>query len=320
MLADQYTTKGYGRWSDCSVVLRTYLTSCTKDPTKAIRAIMCQLYQLRATHVVPLAKQLQSLQILARPKKSDEAERAIFGIHPDPSAKGKSKAATDIDTKRHKLVAAACKEHAGVSGSAAAERLYLNLVHSAAGKGSVQDDAFGWSLLVRTVAPWRTVDDKSKARVYKRMANFAVFEESLSRSYRAQLVHSGNVLELRAKLRITMRRLTGQADWDFVDHHHTSSAPPAPTNKTDAQARKKARRKALKNSSVTDNPASSSDDDAEQVLTEHSHKSHEDIITKIMRYARRSVVASMDGSEGGVLHPDVSAALDASEQASQMCQ
>jgi hypothetical protein len=302
MLAYQHQNKGYGRLADCSVALRACITALCKSPDadEGVKKAIQLLYQLRKSHVIPLQKHLQSLRLPERPTSSPEAEKAINGNNTDPNTKGKGKASVDAD-RRHNFVLAACTPPAVESPTEAVEQLALNMTRSIVSNGAVDTDAFGWPLILRTTLSWRTVHEKSRGRLLKKIAQFAVIEEAFARNYRANVLHSGNVLDLRASLRTFMREVTLDADWDFIDYAITSapSAPAIPATSKGGQAQRPRRKAATARATTHD----SDHDDKVALLSPDAQ------IRNIIRAVETSPVASIDGKEGSPVDGHVASLL-----------
>jgi hypothetical protein len=89
----------------------------------------------------------------------------------DDNEKGKG---TELVHKRHQLLASLCVPPLATSPKNTAEHVISNMINSVAGSHSIKADAIGWSFISCMSVPWRTIDKKSKAWAYRRMADFAI--------------------------------------------------------------------------------------------------------------------------------------------------
>jgi hypothetical protein len=305
MLPYHYTTKGFNRVSDCTSALRVFLAQVNPSQAdQALDKILQLLFALRTSHIGPLQTALRKLKLPPRPANALEADGTISGVI--PTTKGKSKELTEVEKahyeQRVKIVSDACR-----SPAAASKALVANMTNEVTRKPVEHLDAFGWALLQRTSLQWRTVEPKTRGRHFLRMANMAVIEHSFVSAYRANLVHTGNVAELRAKILEAMREATGDPEWSYVDSPITSIKPtasatatPAPKKSADAEDTSRPRRKTRKVHEVDPDPSD------EDISPEEPHETQ---IRRLIRVVEQSTVALHDGKQGNPIEGHVAASF-----------
>lgn len=311
MIPDQRTTKGFGRWSDCTTALVASLNHICKQYGQVPQGdeILSLLYEFKASHLRPLQVELTKSGPLARPLNAASASQIVEPPQ-DDKAKGKG---TELVHQRHQLLARLCVLPLATSPKNAAESVVCNMINSITGAQAINANAIGWSFISRTSVPWRTIDEKSKARAYRRMADFAVIEEALVRAYRPQLVHVKTVADLRQKLLTFARKVTGDPAWVFVDDPICSVAPtpvpPVPPVPPAPEPRRPTRAVVKRTRRHDDDDNVNPDDDGVSFVLDLSSKAFEVQIAEIARAIALFPVATVDGKTGSQMDGHVWEAL-----------
>ena len=187
------------------------------------------------------------------------------------------------------------------SPEAASKALSLNMMHESASRPMVVTDAFGWVLLTRTAVPWHRLDPRSKTCIYTCMADMAVIQQAFTCHYRPQLIRSGNVSELRAKVLVVIQEISGDLTWSYADEPITLVAPTlAPEKVTTAEATtSRPKRQATKQISQPKQEDTISDADNE------AEEQHDVQIRHIINLVHWSTVGLTDGKKGSPLEGQV---------------